>query len=59
MLIYSPADHNTELLLPSCRRTHVQCINTEDGGGNFPEACRSVGSLRVHTLDELIEPLED
>ena len=58
MLIRSPADHIAELLLPGCGWTHIQCIDTKDGGSNFPEACRSVGLLQVHTINELSEQLE-
>jgi len=57
MLIRSPADHITEFLLPGYRWAHIQCVNTKYGSSNFPEACSSVGSLRVHSLNELIEQL--
>src|SRR5712672_4008013 len=55
MLIGSPANHIAELFLSCCRWAHIQCINTKDGGRVLPEACSSIGSLGVHSLNELTE----
>ncbi len=54
VFIGSPPNHVAEFLLPACRGGHIQCINTEDSGGKLSEPRSGVGSLGVHSLDELI-----